>query len=92
MSKTAGNIDPLEIKDELKRFVVIVRKKQIFSDLHINRKQLLKVYPNLCIALRALLTCPAVSTARAERSFSKLKLIKIFHRSTMMDERLSSFA
>ena len=30
--------------------------------------------------------------ADAERSFSKLKLIKIFHRSTMMDERLTSLA
>ena len=37
------------------------------------------------------MTCP-ISAASAERSFSKLKLNKTFHRSTTMDDRLTSLA
>ena len=47
------------------------------------------LYPNVYIALRILLTCP-VTVASAERSFSKLKLIKTFNRTSMTDSRLSS--
>ena len=50
-------------------------------------KHLMEVYPNLFLALRVLLMCP-LSIAGAERSSSKLKLIKTFNRSTMMDDRL----
>ena len=89
--KTMRDIDSLEISDELERFLVIVRTNLNFL-IYIYRKQLLKVYPNLCIALRVSLTCAAVSVAGAERSFSGLKLIKIPLRSTMMDERLTSLA
>ena len=46
---------------------------------------------NVYIALRILLTCP-VTVASAERSFSKLKLIKSFNRTSMTDSRLSSLA
>ena len=51
----------------------------------------MKVYPNLFIALPVVMTCP-ISAASAERSFSKLKLIKTFHRSTTMDGRLTTLA
>ena len=44
---------------------------------------------NLCKALRVLLTCP-ISVAGAERSFSKLKPIKTFHRFPVVDERFTS--
>ena len=43
------------------------------------------------VAYRILLTIP-VSVASAERSFSKLKLIKSYLRSTMSQERLSDLA
>lgn len=95
--KKLGDIDPLEMKDELERFVHVIKANKeslkTASDFltYICRKQLLEVYPNLFIALRVLLACP-VSVAGAERSFSKLKLIKTFHRSTMMDDRLSALA
>ena len=46
------------------------------------------VFPNLWIALRILLTLP-VSVASGERSFSRLKLIKNFLRSTMGQSRLN---
>ena len=45
-------------------------------------------HPNLYIAFRILITVP-VSVAAGERSFSKLKLIKTYLRSTMNQERLT---
>lgn len=49
------------------------------------------IYPNAWIAYRIMLTLP-VTVAHAERSFSKLKLIKSYLRSTMSQERLSGLA
>ena len=48
-------------------------------------------FPNVWIAYRILLTIP-VTVAFAERSFSKLKLIKSYIRSTMSQERLNGLA
>ncbi|XP_077974734.1 zinc finger MYM-type protein 1-like [Styela clava] len=48
-------------------------------------------YPDICTALLILLTLP-VTTSTAERSFSKLKLIKNYLRSTMSQERLFGLA
>ncbi|CAH2275614.1 zinc finger MYM-type 1-like [Pelobates cultripes] len=47
--------------------------------------------PNVSIALRILLTLP-ISIASGERSFSKLKLIKNYLRSSMSQERLVGLA
>lgn len=47
--------------------------------------------PNVIIALRILLTLP-VTVASGERSFSKMKLIKNYLRSTMAQNRLSALA
>lgn len=46
---------------------------------------------NVCITLRILLSLP-VTVASGERSFSKLKIIKIYLRSTMVEDRLSGLA
>ncbi|XP_063819165.1 uncharacterized protein LOC135057201 [Pseudophryne corroboree] len=51
------------------------------------KNELIDVVPNTCIALRILLTLP-VSVVSGERSFSKLKLIKTYIRTSMMQERL----
>jgi hypothetical protein len=48
-------------------------------------------YPNVCIAYRILFTMP-VAVASAERSFSKLKLLKNYLRLVMSQERLNGLA
>ncbi|KAI5016838.1 hypothetical protein ZWY2020_037216 [Hordeum vulgare] len=48
-------------------------------------------YPNISIAYQILFTMP-VTVASAERSFSKLKLLKNYLRSTMSQERLNGLA
>lgn len=48
-------------------------------------------FPNICIALRIYCTLPSTS-ASCERSFSKLKIIKNYLRSSMDQERLSGLA
>ncbi|XP_021717278.1 zinc finger MYM-type protein 1-like [Chenopodium quinoa] len=48
-------------------------------------------YPNVSIAYRILLTMP-VTVASAIRSFSKLKLLKTYLRSSMSQERLNGLA
>ncbi|XP_029442214.1 LOW QUALITY PROTEIN: zinc finger MYM-type protein 1-like [Rhinatrema bivittatum] len=55
------------------------------------RHKLTDNFPNIFLALRILLTLP-VSVASGERSFSKLKLIKTYIRSSMMQERLVGLA
>ncbi|XP_037775590.1 uncharacterized protein LOC119572557 [Penaeus monodon] len=57
----------------------------------ISKFKLAEIFPNVCIALRIFCTLP-FTVASAERSFSKLKLIKNFLRSTMTQDRLNDLA
>ena len=49
------------------------------------------MYPNASIAYRILLTIP-VTVASVKRSFSKLKLLKFYLRSTISQKRLNELA
>ena len=94
--KKFGDIDSDEMSAELQRFVLILQKKRNLNTAqdflnYLLKTHLFELYPNVYIALRILLTCP-VTVASAERSFSKLKLIKTFNRTSMTDNRLSSLA
>ena len=94
--KKFGDIDFDEMSAELQRFVLILQKKRNLKTAqdflnYLLKTHLFELYPNVYIALRILLTCP-VTVASAERSFSKLKLIKTFNRTSMTDSRLSSLA
>ena len=89
-------IDSDEMSAELQRFVLLLQKKRNLNTAqdflnYLLKTHLFELYPNVYIALRILLTCP-VTVASAERSFSKLKLIKTFNRTSMTHSRLSSLA
>lgn len=58
---------------------------------YIYKDNILELYGNLSIALRLLLTLP-ITVASGERSFSTLKQIKTYLRSTMSQERLNGLA
>ena len=63
--------------------------KNIYSE--ILNLRLDNVFPNVLIALRIFLSLPA-TVASNERSFSVLKRIKSYVRSTKMEERLNGLA
>lgn len=68
-------------------------KKITIKDLalFILKENLSTVFPNVFTATMIFITLP-VTSASAERSFSKLKLIKNYLRSTISQDRLSSLA
>jgi hypothetical protein len=57
----------------------------------IYNNNLIDSFPNAAISLRIYLSLP-VTVASAERSFSKLKIIKNYLRSSMSQERLSNLS
>lgn len=92
--KTMDDVDAGDLKMEITGAVRSF-PPQISSPLeilnYIYKENLLDLYPNLSIALRLLLTLP-VTAASGERSFSTLKRLKTYLRSTMSQERPSSLA
>ena len=61
------------------------------SFLIVGNASLAITYPDVCTAYMMYMTVP-VTVATAERSFSKLKLIKNFLRSSMSQDRRSGLA
>ena len=85
------DIDGLDLFSELNVLKEILQKKDYTPIDILNYIKRLGSFPNTCIAYRILLTI-LVTVASAERSFSKLKLIKSYLRSTMSQERLSGLS
>ena len=93
-----GDVSEKELRDEILHLKKIHNAN--FCDNSLNPLSLLNtilrmklegIFPNTCIALRIFLTLP-VTIVTAERSFSKLKLIKNYLRSTMSQSRLVDLA
>ncbi|XP_067130995.1 LOW QUALITY PROTEIN: zinc finger MYM-type protein 1-like [Centruroides vittatus] len=94
-----SELDAMQLVNELECFQS--QAKIIFKNLislhHLQilegivKWDLCESYPNISIALRIMLTLP-VTVASGERSFSKLKIIKNYLRSTMSQDRLSSLS
>lgn len=87
------DIDGQEIHQEL-----IILSQMIPSETtpvnalnYITKNKLINTFPNVFVSLRILLTLP-ISVASGERSFSKLKLIKNYLRSSISQERLCDLA
>ena len=94
----------MNLKKELWKNLLLVKNKNLVEVLKVLKEVLqinenspinvlnyikkLESFPNACIAFKILLTIPVTVTS-AERSFSKLKLINSYLRSTMSQERLS---
>lgn len=91
--KGHSDLDSKELVQEIKNFPDLPSKTMSLLELitFMDDKDLLEIYPNFWTALRIALTLP-VTVAQAERSFSKLKLIKSYLRSTMSQDRLTGLA
>ena len=82
------DIDDLDLSSGLNVLKKILQIKYYTPIDILNYIKRLDSFPNTCIAYRILLTIP-ITVASAKRSFSKLKLIKSYLRSTMSQEKLS---
>ena len=86
-----SDADGLDLFSELKVLKEIFQGENNSPIEVLNYLKRVDSFPNAFIACRILLTIP-VTVASAERSFSKLKLIKNYFRSTMSQEKLNGLA
>ena len=89
--ETYSNIDSLDLFSKLKVLKEVLQINENSPINVLNHIKRLESFPNTCIAFGILLTI-LVTVASVGRSFSKLKLIKSYLRSTMSRERLSGLA
>ena len=83
-----SDIDGLDLFSELKVLKEVLREKISTPIEVLSYIKILDSFPNVYIAYRILLTIP-VTVVTAERSFSKLKLLKSYLKSTMLQDRLN---
>jgi hypothetical protein len=86
-----SDIDGKELHYELKFLQDFIPKEDMGPLDILKFIKRMGCFPNALIAYRILLTIP-LTVASAERSFSKLKLLKSYTRSTMKQERLNGLA
>uniref|UniRef100_A0A8I6XZ00 HAT C-terminal dimerisation domain-containing protein n=1 Tax=Hordeum vulgare subsp. vulgare TaxID=112509 RepID=A0A8I6XZ00_HORVV len=91
MKDKQSDIDANELFVELKFLQNFMPKENIRPVEIVNFLKRHDCFPNASIAYRVLLTIP-VTVALAERSFSKLKLLKSYMRTTMTQQRLNDLA
>ncbi|CAN1168171.1 Zinc finger MYM-type protein 1 [Linum perenne] len=85
------DIDGIDLYGELKLLQYFLPKEILHPLEILNYLKRVDCFPNAFIVYRILLTI-LVTVATAERSFSKLKLLKSYMRSTMSQERLNGLA
>jgi hypothetical protein len=85
------DIEAVDLYTELILFRSLVEENMTALQALEVTKKARSCFPNISIALRIILTIP-VTSASAERSFSKLKLIKTYLRNTMTQNKLSGLA
>ena len=79
----------LSFKTSFREKIAYVKPaKKLASFLIVENASLATTYPDVCMAYMMYKAVPP-TVAKTERSFSKLKLIKSFLRSSMSQERLS---
>ena len=79
----------ISLKDDLESQMILTRGPKGLLELLLE-SDLQTLYPEVITSIVIFLTIP-VTVASAERSFSKLKLIKTYLRSTMSQDRLQHF-
>lgn len=88
---SSKDIDFMELYNELINLKLVVNEDTTPLEALSIVKYSKECFPNVDIALRILLTIP-VTSACAERSFSKLKLIKTYLRNKLCQENLSGLS
>jgi len=93
VSNVESDINAIDLYEEIENLSVYVASDMNALDIlqYLLSNDLINIFPNLSISLRILLTMP-VTVATGERSFSKLKIIKNYLRSTMKQERLTNLS
>lgn len=92
-NNSESDISETDLYEEIKVIQPYFSTEKSPSDIleYIYSNNLLSTFPNLAIIIQILLTLP-VTVATGERSFSKLKIIKNYLRSSMSQDRLSALA